>query len=213
MPPGAAAQEAASEEQDAAHGDRAMDDRQQDSDDQHHQPAPRVAWLSSPHGSLETQLYTSHLLSTCNSRAFEFAAVLFLAALFPSTLRPLSVYALARSAAAVLLAQPVGAAIDARDRLAVVRASIVAGRAAAAGSCALFWALGLGAQGAARDGLFAALCVLACVEKLASVANMVAVERDWVVVMTEGDENWRRGERRRRLLYSGRSLGRSASCC
>ncbi|PNY26977.1 Solute carrier family 40 member 1, partial [Tolypocladium capitatum] len=72
---------------------------------------------------------------------------------------------------------------------------------------------GLGAEdgrrgrGWGRDGLFAALCVLAGVEKLASMANTVAVERDWVVVMTDGDENWRRGERNSYTRSIGRSLG------
>jgi len=177
---------------------------------------PRVAWLSSHHQTLEAQLYTSHLLSTANSRLFEFGAVLFLAALYPRTLLPMSIYALARSAAAILLAHPVGACIDRRGRLAVVRASIVAQRVAVAASCGVLWAMhaalkggavtaaAVGEGGAYRmklrltgrsvDALFAVLCVLACVEKLAAMANLVAVERDWVVVMTEGDENWRRGE-------------------
>ncbi|POR39152.1 Solute carrier family 40 member 1, partial [Tolypocladium paradoxum] len=123
MPPPDAAQDAENEERGTGNGQQGTDNGQHTIDNGQqvingHLP-PRVAWLAtSPHQTLETQLYTSHLLSTCNSRAFEFAAVLFLASLFPSTLQPLSVYALARSAAAILLAQPVGACIDARDRLA-----------------------------------------------------------------------------------------------
>ncbi|KAJ6440691.1 iron-regulated transporter [Purpureocillium lavendulum] len=185
---------------------------------------PRVAWLDSRHKAIEAQLYTSHVLSTANSRLFEFGAVLFLAALFPHSLLPMSVYALARSAAAILLAHPVGAAIDRAGRLAVVRASIVAQRAAVAASCAVLWVMVMHAaplrhddddggeddgemrlrattggvrrlvSGRSVDGLFALLCVLACVEKLAAMANLVAVERDWAVVMTEGDDEWRRGE-------------------
>ncbi|PNY26871.1 Solute carrier family 40 member 1, partial [Tolypocladium capitatum] len=139
MSPPGAAQDAENGEQVAGNGRQDAENGEQDAGNGR-QPTtnlhqlPRVAWLASPHKTLESQLYASHLLSTCNSRAFEFAAVLFLASLFPSTLRPLSVYALARGAAAILLAQPVGACIDACDRLAVVRASIVAGRAAVAGS-------------------------------------------------------------------------------
>jgi iron-regulated transporter 1 len=133
--------------------------------------------------SLEIRLYTSHFLSTWNSRLFEFAAVLFLASIFPDTLLPMSVYALARSGAAIVLARPVGRLIDKGDRLAVVRASIIGQRLAVAASCALFWALELrGRRMAARlgDGLFALAVILACVEKLCSLMNLVAVERDWV---------------------------------
>ncbi|UNI16028.1 hypothetical protein JDV02_002504 [Purpureocillium takamizusanense] len=249
------------------HDDDDDDDDDDDSDAPRSQASitssshPRVAWLPASHhhqhrSTLEAQLYASHLLSTANSRLFEFGAVLFLAALFPRTLLPMSVYALARSAAAILLAHPVGACIDRRGRLAVVRASIVAQRVAVAASCAVLWAMhvalnaggaGAGASeaGAASDdagvgaavssadeshrddstpqimllllskrrgsidGLFAVLCVLACVEKLAAMANLVAVERDWVVVMTEGDEDWRRvvNARMRRIDLFCKLLG------
>ncbi|KAL3962389.1 hypothetical protein ACCO45_003912 [Purpureocillium lilacinum] len=180
---------------------------------------PRVAWLSSHHQTLEAQLYTSHLLSTANSRLFEFGAVLFLAALYPRTLLPMSIYALARSAASILLAHPVGACIDRRGRLAVVRASIVAQRVAVAASCGVLWAMHAALEGGAVtaaavgeggsygmklrlsgrsvDALFGVLCVLACVEKLAAMATLVAVERDWVVVMTEG---MRTGDERRAVV-------------
>lgn len=46
---------------------------------------------------IDRRLYTSHLLSTWNSRLFEFGAVLFLASIFPGTLMPMSVCALRSS--------------------------------------------------------------------------------------------------------------------
>ncbi|KAK3115619.1 hypothetical protein LTR53_004826, partial [Teratosphaeriaceae sp. CCFEE 6253] len=141
-------------------------------------------------------LYTSHLLSTWNSRLFEFGAVLFLASIYPGTLLPLSIYALTRSAAAILLGQAVGTWIDRGSRIAVVRASIIGQRVAVAASCVLFWKLEvqrlLPGNGSLRQGLFALVILLACVEKLCSVMNLVAVERDWVVVITEGNEPARR---------------------
>lgn len=33
-----------------------------------------------------------------------------------------------------------------------------------------------------------ALSLLACVEKLASIMNLISVERDWVVIVAGGDE-------------------------
>ncbi|KAK2593449.1 hypothetical protein QQS21_008822 [Conoideocrella luteorostrata] len=143
----------------------------------------------------EYQLYVSHFLSMWNSRLFEFGAVLFLASIFPSTLSPMSIYALVRSAAAILLAHPIGKWIDSGNRLTVVRVSILGQRLAVAGSCGVFWIMerqidGLNMHGV--NGLFLVLVGLACVEKLCSTMNTIAVERDWVVVMTEGDEDWRR---------------------
>lgn len=77
-----------------------------------------------PLGHITTLLYTSHALSTWNSRVFEFGSFLFLAALFPSTLLPASIYALARSASAAALSPFLGSYIDHVDRLRVVRVSI-----------------------------------------------------------------------------------------
>jgi len=70
------------------------------------------------------RLYLSHALSTWNSRLFEFGAFLFLANIYPNTLLPASVYALARAASAALLSPCLGSYIDRADRLRAVRLSI-----------------------------------------------------------------------------------------
>jgi Ferroportin1 (FPN1) len=73
---------------------------------------------------IKRQLYTSHFLSTWNSRVFEFGAILFIASIFPGTLFPSSLYALVRAASAICFAPVVGRYIDIGNRLAVVRFSI-----------------------------------------------------------------------------------------
>lgn len=132
--------------------------------------------------SLQSGLYLSHFLSTWNSRLFEFGAVLFLASIYPGSLMPMSVYALVRNAAAVLFSHSIGTWIDRADRLVVVRASIVGQRAAVAVSCCMLWFMKARGPngGAAANASFIGLVILACVEKLSSVMNTVAVERDWV---------------------------------
>lgn len=64
-------------------------------------------------------------LSERNSRLFDVGAVLFIAAIFPGTLLPMSVYALVCGAAAVMLSPALASWIDEGDRLKVVRVSIV----------------------------------------------------------------------------------------
>ena len=76
------------------------------------------------HSRICLRLYTSHALSTWNSRLFEFGAFLFLAHIYPLTLLPASVYALARAAAAALISPCLGSYIDTADRLRAVRLSI-----------------------------------------------------------------------------------------
>ncbi|CAM1511449.1 Fc.00g089620.m01.CDS01 [Cosmosporella sp. VM-42] len=135
------------------------------------------------------RLYVSHFLSTCNSRVFEFGSVLYLAAIFPGTLLPMSVYALGRGAAAILLSSLVGQYIDRGNRLKVVRLSIVSQRMAVAVSCVIFYILAKmqDIPQFLRIGLLVMLIIMACIEKLAAIMNLVSVERDWVVVVANDD--------------------------
>lgn len=70
------------------------------------------------------RLYLSHLLSTWNSRSFEFGSVLFLAHIYPNTLLYFSIYGMCRSSAGIVLSTTIGKAIDRKPRLQVVRSSI-----------------------------------------------------------------------------------------
>lgn len=146
--------------------------------------------------SITRKLYISHFLSTWNTRLFEFGAVLFLANIYPGTLLPMSIYALVRALAAVLLSPFIGQYIDRTDRLINIRVSIIGQRSAVILSCLLFWPMLESARvsqtwlGAVALGL---LSVLACIEKLCATANTVAVERDWVVVIGNHDEAYLQG--------------------
>lgn len=139
--------------------------------------------------SVAWRLYLSHFLSTWNSRVFEFGAVLYLTAIFPNTLMPMSVYAVARAASAIILSPAVGNYIDRNDRLKVVRLSIVSQRIAVTISCAVLLILILlsTTSNVLRYLLLAVLSALACVEKAGSIMNLVSVEKDWVVEIAAGD--------------------------
>lgn len=139
--------------------------------------------LTEVRNSIAFRLYTSHFLSTWNSRLFEFGAALFLTSIFPGTLLPVSVYSLVRNAGYIIFAQPLGAWINKGNRLNIIRTSIVGQRLPVAASCALLLVLKLkgGTLGYRRDdGIFAVIVLLAVVEKLASTMNTISVERDWV---------------------------------
>lgn len=150
------------------------------------------------HGAICKLLYTSHFLSTWNSRAFEFGAFLFLATIYPQTLLPASIYALTRAGAAAILSPWLGGYIDHADRLNVVRLSIVGQRVSVAVSCGILFYLCQSADTRADPvwsySALATLSVLACVEKLAAAMNTIAVERDWVVVIANDDEIFLRSE-------------------
>lgn len=133
--------------------------------------------------SIAFRLYTSHFLSTWNSRVFEFGAALFLTAVFPGTLLPVSIYSLVRNAGYILFAQPLGKWINNGNRLNIIRTSIVGQRVPVAASCALLLVLELkrGELGDRKvDEIFAVVVLLAVVEKLCATMNTISVERDWV---------------------------------
>ncbi|CAJ0549605.1 Ff.00g032180.m01.CDS01 [Fusarium sp. VM40] len=135
------------------------------------------------------RLYISHTLSTWNSRVFEFGSVLYLASIFPGTLMPLAVYSMVRGAAAIMLSSWVGHYIDRNDRLKTVRLSIMSQRLSVAVCCVIFFVLGK-VQAVSRElriGLLAVLILMACIEKLAAIMNLVSVERDWVIVVARSD--------------------------
>lgn len=131
-----------------------------------------------------SKLFLSHFLSTWNARLFEFAAVLYLSGLYPDTLLPMSIYATARSLAVIFFASCTGAYIDSNDRLRVMQFSIVWQRAAVAASCTIFLLLSTYAHSTTVQiiALFV-LSILAGVEKVCATVNMVASEKDWVVVI------------------------------
>jgi iron-regulated transporter 1 len=135
------------------------------------------------------RLYISHTLSTWNARTFEFGAVIFLSAIFPGTLFFASCYALFRSAAAAILGSWIGDLVDRQNRLFIVRQSIVWQRLSVAGSCVVLVAMlmlhGQDERSVGTYCLFVISVVLACIEKLAFVANTVAVERDWIIVVSD----------------------------
>ena len=144
----------------------------------------------SKESGIKRRLYTSHFLSTWNSRVFEFGAVLFLARIFPGTLLPSSVYALVRAASAIFFAPLIGRCVDRLDRLRTVRLSIIGQRGAVILSCLGFWALSSDVWNSPglRPSLIAILALLACAEKLCSIMNLIAIERDWVIVVAENSQ-------------------------
>lgn len=132
------------------------------------------------------RLYSTQFLSALNARTLEFGAVLILSLLYPSTLLPVSLYALVRATAAVFLSPVVGSLTDSPNRLLILRSGVAAQRLSASITCGLLLFLTFTKQ--YEVPLLAVLAFCAAVEKLASMLAAIAVERDWVVVLAKGHE-------------------------
>lgn len=155
-----------------------------DPDEEAHEAVPENTPNHQVPRRIVHRLYISHFLSTWNSRVFEFGAVLYLATIYPDTLLPMSAYALARGLAAILFSPLIGQYIDSCNRLKAVRLSIVVQRIMVAASCVMFYLLCLHSVSSTgvEASMLVVLAILACFEKLASILNFVAVEKDWVRV-------------------------------
>ncbi|KIN01949.1 hypothetical protein OIDMADRAFT_161651 [Oidiodendron maius Zn] len=106
-------------------------------------------------------LYTSHFLSTWNARTYEFAAVIFMASVYPDTLIATSIRisVLCASVLWFFIVQP-----DNGDDVTPFSSS---------GS--------LGVSHVWREAIFALIIATGILEGLSASGNMLSMERDWVV--------------------------------
>ncbi|KAH7115266.1 iron transporter [Dendryphion nanum] len=134
-------------------------------------------------------LYIVQSLTSWSIRMSDYCIAVFLAASFPGTLFYISLYTFVRSFVAVLLSSTIGSLVDRTDRLVALRLAVAGHRFAVALSCMLIYILSIFQNSdATRWLLFTIFILIACVEKLASVANIVIIERDWVIVVSHSLE-------------------------
>ncbi|KAF3061035.1 Solute carrier family 40 member 1 [Daldinia childiae] len=142
-------------------------------------------------------LYVSHAFSTWNARGYEFAAILFTAAAYPDTLVAAALRMIIVYFAMILFSSSVGQWVQkSPSRLRTLLSTIVCNR----GSVILgsfFWVLILSQEdlvgrqatfvlpeNAILKGIgFAIAVTLGIIERLSASANLISMERDWVVTV------------------------------
>ncbi|GAA5840724.1 hypothetical protein JCM5353_005745 [Sporobolomyces roseus] len=138
-------------------------------------------------------LLAQHSSSSWGARCFEFASYLFLIRLYPRTTLEPSIFGFFTTGAAILFAGTVGSFVDRFARLQFVRGTIVVQKATVAAAYVLFLIcfLEIGPQTEQRkrllDGFFATITILSALLNLATIGISVAVERDWVTCIAQGD--------------------------
>eukprot|EP01062_Namystynia_karyoxenos_P056331 TRINITY_DN47283_c0_g1_i1.p1 TRINITY_DN47283_c0_g1~~TRINITY_DN47283_c0_g1_i1.p1 ORF type:complete len:519 (+),score=150.71 TRINITY_DN47283_c0_g1_i1:79-1635(+) len=147
-----------------------------------------------------TPLYTTHFLSTFGDRMWQFAVPMLFADLWPETLLPSALFVLGVCVSSFFGMAWVGTWIDATPRLQALKTFII-GEAVAIVASALFFLLLLSAGSSSEDaagdssihanaGVVVCFVLLlassVCAELMARGGTM-ALEKDWVVVMAQGD--------------------------
>ncbi|XP_013389675.1 solute carrier family 40 member 1 [Lingula anatina] len=147
-------------------------------------------WLKSP----AFMVYFSHTLSAWGDRMWSFAVGLFLVQL-SEDLRLVAVYGFTRGGSILLFGAVIGDWIDRNMRLRAVRISLFIQNTAVILSAILLcimFTLESHIMKTWEGGLFTLFAILviviADIAALASVATKICVERDWVVVMCQGNK-------------------------
>ncbi|GAK63829.1 putative iron transporter [Moesziomyces antarcticus] len=150
-------------------------------------------------------LAIQHASSSWGFRSAEFAYPLMMVELFTNTLLPASIYGFVTTAGAILFSNNVGRIIDtySHTKLRTLRAMILSQKLLVGASYALFLVLfssaslreqaengGRGRQDAAANAapwaIFAGITLLGIGVMLSNVGVSVAVEREWVTIISDG---------------------------
>ena len=146
-------------------------------------PAPPA-----PPYSHRRSLYVSYFFAAFGDRMWEFASLVFLMSLFPSSLLAASLLGLLETAAAIVCSPALGRYIDRTSRLRAVCWSIMGQNVAvSAGGVMLFYLL----HGAAAGWLtergrwigWAALSMAAMAARVASSLNKLSIHKSWLPVL------------------------------
>ncbi|KAI9090874.1 Ferroporti-1 [Phlyctochytrium arcticum] len=126
------------------------------------------------------------------SEAVNFSIAVFLAYIFPDTLLPVSLYAGVVTLSAIVFGSSVGRLVDRSARLKAVRSFLVVQKLTIAVSA---FALFVTSQWLRISQIstylgFVVVCLCGVVQRLANMGMMIAVEKDWVVVLSRGRQHF-----------------------
>ena len=136
-------------------------------------------------------LYYSYFFAAFGDRMWEFASVVYIMTLFPSTLLYSSLFGLLELLGGVIAGPYIGRAIDSLtiSRLSIVRLSIIGQNVSISAAAALLFLLLHALPTLSPTFLYLGyglLTAAAMVAKAASSLNKVSVHKDWLVVLGEG---------------------------
>lgn len=134
---------------------------------------------------MKGRLYISHFLTSWTDRVYEFSCFLLISDIFKTSLLLASIYGFVTTIAAILWSNYVGQLNDRTPRLLFVRMTMIVQKGSIILSCIMFYIIL--EYNYHPKLLYSGVVFFGCLLKLAVVANNIAIEKDWVMVITEGD--------------------------
>jgi iron-regulated transporter 1 len=129
-------------------------------------------------------IYVSHFLTSWSDRLYEFASYLFIIDIFKQSLLLPSIYGFTVTVCAILFSNYVGRYVDSTDRLKMVRVTMVTQKVSIVASCSMFIWMNLFED--YKIVKYSFVVLFGCTLKLSFIANNIAIEKDWVMVISNG---------------------------
>lgn len=130
---------------------------------------------------IKNKLYISHFFNTWDERMYEFASCLLIITKFNDTLLPYSIFGLTIATSGILFNGYIGKLVDQCSRLHFVLSTIIIQKIMILMCCFMLFIMKSYID-------LAILTLMSCIAKLASVANTIAIEKDWVTCMYGDDK-------------------------
>lgn len=139
-------------------------------------------------------LYGAHALQAFGDRTWAFAVPMLFMNIFPDSLLPSALFSMILYLGNFLLMAPIGSWVDRTDRLTVMRMAVYGQGLAILANIAFLWLL-LPLVPDSGDLVFdtkislcfSAIMVTAILAELMGNAASISIERDWTVVLADGD--------------------------
>lgn len=130
---------------------------------------------------MKNKLYISHFFNTWDERMYEFASCLLIITKFNDTLLPYSIYGLTLATSGILLNGYIGKLVDQCNRLNLVISTIIIQKIMILMCCFMLFIMKSYIE-------LSIITIMSCVANLASVANTISVEKDWVICIYGKDK-------------------------
>lgn len=130
-------------------------------------------------------LYISHFLTSWTDRFYEFASYLFIIEIFKKSLLLPSIYGFILTICAIIFSNYVGKYVDIMERLKIIRITMIVQKASIIISSFMFIWMMLSESN--KIIKYIIVVIFGCTLKMSFIVNNIAIEKDWVVVISNGD--------------------------
>lgn len=130
-------------------------------------------------------LYISHFLTSWTERFYEFASYLFIIEIFKKSLLLPSIYGFVVTISAIIFSNYIGKYVDIIERLKILRITMFVQKMSIIISCFMF--ISMMTSNDNKIIKYIIVVIFGCTLKLSFIANNISIEKDWVIIISNGN--------------------------